>query len=396
MSLYLSKDEVEELLAIDVENITLTQLRSLFADTKDKKKRFDTFDKFILPENTIGNNKRVETTVGRYIFNGFALAKLHNFIDYYNDTLTQKNMNKLIDKVAKLLIVDKITTEIFMDFFNRHQWLGFSISNFLCPSLNVEEMPCPPKTAKLRDELFAKYAKEIANCDVKVISDIEKQLLDSAMKEIKGTDIEALFLSGARGKESNYMKMILMTGLINKLSEQGFYVSKANLLDGFDPEDQYKFSNLSVEGAVGRAVDTQKFGYLAKQMNSAFQGADIDEEGTDCGTKLTLKVKVNEFNMEKLLYSYIVENGKLVCLTPEIIKNYLGKVVNKRSPMYCKTDKICEKCFGKLPYMIGIKKIGLIVSQIQERMKNMSMKKFHDASVKLSQFDIGDYFKEVR
>ena len=392
----LSDAEVKEVLAVDIENIELKQLHKWFADYKDHKRRFNTYDEFTLPANKAGNKESIKTSIGRYIFNGFCLAKLHKFIDYINEPITGEFIEKLNNRIGKLLLEDKIDGQTFKDYFNRHQWLGFSTVCFLAPSINLEEIVCPPKTAKLRKELFAKYDKEIKECNPIVVGDIQKQLLKSAVEEMKGTDIMEFYNSEAKGKLGNhYMNTTLMRGLIQKIDEQGFYVSKDNLVDGSSAEDQYKYCNVLLNGAIGRGVDTAKAGYLSKQFNSAFQGADIDKEGSDCGTKMTLKVKINKWNRDKHLYSYIVENGKLVLLDNETIDKYMDKTVNKRSPMYCKGEKICEKCFGKTPYMLGIKKIGLIISQMEEAMKNLSMKKFHDQSVKFNTFDISSYIKEM-
>jgi hypothetical protein len=128
---------------------------------------------------------------------------------------------------------------------------------------------------------------------------------------------------------------------------------------------------------------------------AAFQGVELDEEGSDCGTEITLTVKITEKNYKKFLYTYIVEGNKLVCLSPDKIKNYIGKTVKKRSPLYCKTPKICEKCFGRLPYIIGIKKIGLTVSQLAESLKNLSMKRFHSSSVKLGKVNLEECLEKV-
>jgi len=63
---------------------------------------------------------------------------------------------------------------------------------------------------------------------------------------------------------------------------------------------------------------------------------------------------------EDYLYRYIVENDKLVCLTPDIISNYIGKTVRMRSPMYCIDKKcICNKCAGDNFYKLDKKNIGL-------------------------------------
>lgn len=137
-----------------------------------------------------------------------------------------------------------------------------------------------------------------------------------------------------------------------------------------------------------KAVGTQVSGYFAKQILAALQTEVLDIPGSDCGTKRTLEFQLTKKNARDFYYRYIVENGKLVELTPEVIGNYIGKTVKLRSVMYCTGDKICHHCAGNMFYKLGITNIGLTTSRIATTLTKLGMKKFHDATVNAQQIDI--------
>ena len=97
----------------------------------------------------------------------------------------------------------------------------------------------------------------------------------------------------------------------------------------------------------------------------------LDEPGSDCGTVKTLTVTIPK-NTDDYGYRYIVENGKLKCLTPDIIGNYIGKEVKMRSPMYCLAkDCICSKCAGENFYKLGKRAIGnAVIGDILNSLEN--------------------------
>ena len=114
----------------------------------------------------------------------------------------------------------------------------------------------------------------------------------------------------------------------------------------------------------------------------------LDEHGSDCKTPKTIEVKLTNKIARDFEFRYIVENGKYVCLTPEVIPNYIGKVVHLRTPMYCKGDKICNICAGEMNYKLGILNIGLGCSKPATALLKMGMKKFHVSNIQSSQIDV--------
>ena len=138
---------------------------------------------------------------------------------------------------------------------------------------------------------------------------------------------------------------------------------------------------------------TQVSGYLAKELSSALQTEVLGENGSDCGTTKGLSVTIPAGKPDDYLYRYIIENDKLIWLTPDIISKYIGKEVKMRSPMFCiAKDCICSKCAGEDFYKLGKKAIGLTATKVATTCSRLNMKKFHENLVKTRDIDLKDIF----
>ena len=130
---------------------------------------------------------------------------------------------------------------------------------------------------------------------------------------------------------------------------------------------------------------------MTKQYYAAYQSIQIDEDCTDFGSKMGLEMVITSGNIEKYYYQYIIlENGGYDLLTPDNASKYLNKKVKLRSPMFCKSDKICSICAGRRFYIMGIKNIGLTTGRITNTLLNASMKNFHNAKLKFDNVNIDD------
>lgn len=130
---------------------------------------------------------------------------------------------------------------------------------------------------------------------------------------------------------------------------------------------------------------------------SAFQTTVLDKAGSDCRTEHYLKVRLDKDNASLLMYRYFKDKKskvkKLSLLTPNNVDNYIGEVLEFRSPMYCASEDICSKCAGDLPYKLGIENIGLLVNQVAQAIVTSSMKSFHDMTIKQNEINIYDYIE---
>ena len=134
---------------------------------------------------------------------------------------------------------------------------------------------------------------------------------------------------------------------------------------------------------------TAKGGYLTKQGYATFQGIVIDTDGTDCGTKMCLDIHLTEKNIDLYMYQNIkLENGMLVNLNPDNYKEYINKYLQVRTPMFCLSNKICNKCAGSRFELLQIKNVGLTSVRVSNNLMNLNMKKRHQMKITLDEVDI--------
>ncbi len=130
---------------------------------------------------------------------------------------------------------------------------------------------------------------------------------------------------------------------------------------------------------------------MSKKLLAAMQTEVIDTDtNSDCGTTKTIEINITNSNKNNYLYRYILEGSKLVELNDSNIDKYVGKTVKLRTPMYCKNDKICNKCAGNFIYKLGDVNVGLQCSKIATTLTQLGMKKFHVSNISTTKIDIDD------
>ena len=139
---------------------------------------------------------------------------------------------------------------------------------------------------------------------------------------------------------------------------------------------------------------TQVSGYLAKQILSSHQSEVLGPDGCDCGSTKYIQVELTEKNFHDYEYRYIKGSNGLILLSPDVIKKYIGKTVQMRTVMYCKTvgkeGYICSKCAGEFYYKLGKFNIGLVCKTPISELTQLSLQKFHQNVIKSNQLDVND------
>lgn len=396
----LTAEETREILVLEKEDITMDLLKDLFAVKlgKQTKPRFNTYDIMTLPKGRLYNNEPIETTVGRFIVNLVAFPdKYLKKFGYVNKPLTKGALEDIENQLASMLLDDEITTKEYSEYLDGGEWIGMGTVYFLGPTMNYDINVPIKEVIDKRDELFDKYAEGIRKGDSDVAAIIEKEVVDLAKKRIKekGNEAYDFFESGVGKFANNYKKTSIMAGALENPYTHRLDILKSNYIDGIDKQEFPKFTNLTIVGGYSRGVETQVSGYTTKKINNAMQNTILDEPGSDCGSKFYLKIFLDKDIKDMYLHRYMVgQNGELVLLTEKNINNYVGKEILLRSPMFCKGSKICNKCAGELFYKIGVRNAGLLNSTLSGVLMNLSMKKFHDATVKFNHIDVNKYIKK--
>lgn len=390
------RKSLDLLLNLKADDVDADTIKSLLANTVDGDAPFDTTDSFVLPKGRYYNKENVTTTVGRYIFNLVTLTERTGpHIGYINFPVNGSGMGKIEAKMSDLLMNDIISVEDYSNWIDRLQWLGFSISDYVSPPLTTDLLVLPEKVKKRKQELLSKESnvEALNNKDIITASKIEKELLDMSKEELKDLPDMDIYDSGSRGSFGNNYKITAVSrGVVPCVSHpERVNISMASLDEGIPPEERYIYADVLTNASASRSLMTRNGGYEAKKLAAAFQGIVFDKKGSDCGTRLTVPLLVTEGNKKLLTDRYIMVNNRTTLLTSNNIDEYVGKTVSLRSPMYCRNPKYCSKCTGELYHKLGIENVGLIANVIGTSMTTLSMKAFHNATVKLKEINYEDY-----
>lgn len=388
-------DDLREILNLKSEDICITLFSNYFFKTSPTEQaRFEINDYFKLPTEKFNTKRVVWTTIGIYLLNLHLIQhKFNSIFGYINKPFNGKVIEYIEDKLSDALYYDKITTDDMADYYNRLQWLGHDKLSLISPSITPDLLKPPPGLMAKKEELFKKYAKELdpSNPDnALVASKIEAELIAEAEKYLKTTEGYENFASKSKvNVANNYKTMNIMKGpLLNSYTGK-YEVNSSEYNTGIKKEEYASISDSAVLGAHARAINTAKGGYLAKKSNQALNAVMAGPKGSDCKTSKTYSVYIYPEMKNAYLNRYIVEDNKLVELTPENIDKYVNRTVNMRSPIYCKMKEpcFCNICTGNQPYLLGLTNFGLAINRISNKLLTLSMKKFHDLTIKTEKID---------
>ena len=387
----LSGADKNYLLSLKTEDINFDLLMNLIGDTEKKKSRMNTYDTFILKAKEYTNKTQVETNVGLFIYNKYILEPVSHVIPYMNTPVDSKQLKEIESILSKALLTDKITQDDYVDYLNKTQWLGLRLHAVLSGSFTLNTFRPNPKVIARRDKLFKDNKESLDNNDVATGVKIEKELTDLAREVLKDDPGLDLYNSGARGSfDNNFKNITIMRGPIYDPTTSKFNMVKSNFVEGMRKEEIAIYGTTIITGSYPKAVGTQVAGYLSKQLTAAMQSVVLDVPNSDCGTKGSLKVNFGPPLKNDLLYRYVVEGNKLVCIDDSNIDKYVGKDIKLRSPMYCIGKKLCNKCAGDMYYKLGLTNIGLTATRVSSTLLNLSLKSFHDSTQKVKKVTINE------
>lgn len=387
-------DELKkQLLAMPFSDITRSFLRDNFCRHYDKKTKkvidpkYQFNDKVVLFPNEMRNKEKITTTLGRLVVNKFLIADgLEHLFGYINEPITKKVLGRIEEGIANAMLDGKITSDVFSRYYDRIQWMTLTMHSVFCGSFTERTVAPMPEIQKLKDKLFKEHEADLKGKDALATGvRIEKELMSKTKELLKGDPGLDLYDSGARGNYNNFRDMFVVRGLVWNNVTKKFDMLKNALGEGIRKDEIASYGSQVVSGAYPKAIGTAEAGYYTKKLFAVYQTKVLDPRGSDCGSKKTRKVFLTAANYKRVKYRWIVDGGKLICLTPDIAPKYFGKIVNMRSPLYCCSKNLCSKCAGDLFYRLQITNIGLTSPDISTSYLNKLMKAFHDASVATSE-----------
>lgn len=368
-----------------------THLFSRTADPKTKKimpPRYKNTDRVKLKAGEYINKTDVDTTLGRLVFNKICVEGIIEDIvpnGYWNRPLDKGGVGAIFDVVANGLLYGKITTEVAWDWERRIEFYSLKAAVIYNPSYNSDILIPNKELIKEREQ----FLKDNPNATTADYVAFEKKITGEVAQKLDDNPAIGLYKSGAKGKLGDQYKNIsFMIGPVYNPATGEMEPVKSNFIEGFSKQDLPKAGNMLISAAYPKACGTADSGYITKQYYAAFQAVKVDEPGTDCHTKAYLKIFLTEKNWKSYEFQNIFDGDKTVTLTEDVKSKYINKYVKLRSPMCCiNPNNVCAACAGELPYISGIKNIGITFSTIPNKFLNAGMKKFHETAVKMDEVD---------
>lgn len=384
--------------------LKLSNFTEMFGSYNGKVK-YHTYDMITVPPGVYGpegkkNKNTFVTTIGKFWFNRvFIEGDLFNtFNGWVEDPVNDDMYGDLSKAISYDLMEDKIPLQALKDFLIKSQKFQ-PYANFLACGFSEKMLTISSKINAKKQELIKKNKAAIDAGDEKVVADIEKELLDYAKTLLEDDPSMNMYGSGARGSFGNNFKNIFVMKGASKNPDptKGYDIITSNYIDGVSREDYVKVAKSLTEGPYARGKKTAKGGYYEKLFLRAYQHLVLLPEGTDCGTKRYIEVELTKKNSSMFMYNYVIEGSKLIELTKDEMNKRIGKTVKMRFSSMCEAPEghFCHKCAGNAFYRLGIMNVGTATPQLMSRIKNISMKSFHNSQIKLHEIDVDAMFADT-
>jgi hypothetical protein len=332
------------------------------------------------------------------------VLKLVNFLDApFNKKTLGKSNSQIADLFTLSFLDSTMVAMINAVYINRSSWLGYIMTTFVSPTLDIKTMRPSKKIVDYKNKVFKENKKIFDDNDSFKFAEIEKDILKFASKELDDENAQGklFYDSGFKGDFSNnYKNSSLFRGLAARSDDPlDLNIVKSNLLDGVTKEDLATVMDVAVVGSLGRAIDTRMGGYKTKIFNSAFPSMVIGQRTSNCKSPITIPVTLTADNLSDYRFRFFVEKGKLYLMEEfmqgfsdaeniqaikaklphrdiEIVdsKTLIGKTVQMRTPVYCQSKKMCNTCVGDMFYRLHVVNIGLLANLISGQLMNYSMK----------------------
>ena len=314
-------------------------------------------DKITLQPNELKNVTSVtETIYGNCLINAVLLIwPFGNRFEFITGRIDAGNIDKMISKhlvddppdgdrsglkptdvtVSQLLKYNEAVAGI----------AGLAAVNI--PAASPKSITVDPAIIKRRDELLEK-AGDTVN-DPAVLAVIEAELI--GMDKANFVDDPAagfLHVSASKTFNISRKKMYIMHGIENGLSgaTKPTFI-KNSLKEGWDLTKLPAMADATRAASFDRGNQTALGGESVKFFYRVFQNTKIAEQ--DCKAKRGVKRSIRKEDQKEYIGLYYIEQGIAKEITEEIISQLIGKTLEIRTPMLCKTEKpsFCAVCVGK-------------------------------------------------
>ena len=367
-----------------------------------------------------GESKRIDTTVGRALFNHALPAALNT---YYNDTMGRKQLRMVVADCYRMFKDPFETARVVNDI----KKVGFEFSTRGGMSIAVDDVVMSTtkgdlleKADEAADKLDRQYRRGLVTDDERlrelevIWNDARDQLSKDVEKNLGGQNSVFMMAdSGAKGNMNQISQMAGMRGLV--LDPEGRIIDipiRSNFREGLTVLEYFLSTHGARKGLADTALRTADSGYLTRRLVDVSQ--DVIVTIADCGTELGLLVNRADLTEEefrarifgRVLAADLVDaNGEIVASRDVLITDvedgqervptvHIDKVlapevekVLVRTVMVCEaTYGVCQACYGRNLASGRLVEtgdaVGVVAAQsIGEPGTQLTMRTFHTGGV---------------
>ena len=337
----------------------------------------------------------LETKVGLVVLNAiFTPPELEEVNPYYNFKINDANDiendfgSRIRDPDEKKL-PDSITLADFKELEGKLKFLE-GIGPFVTSGVTMKILSKPKGLDKYKAELLKEYEGQLD--DPLKLVELEGKLMEFDAQFLKGDPVsDNAFSRKARlGRFRLHVLQGQKMDFVDDPENDSLFLN--SISDGVltDPKKFATLINDARFGSFARGSLTALAGYIYKILQRALTSLYI--EGEPCNTKRGFITVLTKSDAPFTIDREIRVNGKWVLLhTEQEVSPYIGKVVEIRSPMYCKAegDNICYACLSHKYKNVpgGVTNIASGISMI---LMVMFLKLMHASAVKSATIEIDD------
>ncbi|MBO6026027.1 MAG: DNA-directed RNA polymerase subunit beta' [Bacteroidales bacterium] len=329
--------------------------------------------------------KKIETTVGRVIFN----QVVPEGYGYINQLLTKKSFRSIVGEMVRLLGT-AVTTKFLDDIKNMGYYmaykggLSFNLGNVLVPAAKETLISeANAKAAEIREyeKMGFMGPNERYNQIVDLWTDVNTKLTKEVMDILSSDDqgfnpVYMMLHSGARGSEAQVSQLCGMRGLMAKPMKAGSGGAEiienpilSNFQEGLSVLEYFISTHGARKGLADTALKTADAGYLTRRLVDVAHDVIITTK--DCGTLRGLTVsrgeELKEPGKHSLLYDRILgrvalhdvinpTTGEMIVAGGEEINEEYAEAIDEspiesveiRSVLTCEAKHgVCANCYGR-------------------------------------------------
>ncbi|MBN1353237.1 MAG: DNA-directed RNA polymerase subunit beta' [Candidatus Omnitrophica bacterium] len=354
------------------------------------------------------NDKIMQTTVGRVLFNDLMPAG----IPYFNEVLNKSKLSKIITD-CHFLNGQEETVKLL----DKLKGMGFEQATLAGLSIAINDLNIPKEKEKYIEDTRKEVAKVDDQYKKGIITDGERynKIIDlwthttEAVSDLIFEHLDSfnpIFMmadSGARGSKQQIRQLAGMRGLMAKPSGEIIEIPiTANFREGLTVLDYFISTHGARKGLADTALKTADSGYLTRRLVDVAQDVIVAED--DCNTlngifvgaivegddvvvplseRITGRVALDNI-VNPVTDELIVESGREISdVKAKKIEETGIEKIRIRSVLTCEAKRgICARCYGQnlatgKPVELG-EAIGIIAAQsIGEPGTQLTMRTFH-------------------